>query len=296
MTTDSSSHEERTAAAKREADLHPVRISKIEQVNESVRLLRLSISSSKEVKFLPGQWLDVHLPGVRQAGGFTITSTPKDAQHTTDQDGYLELAIQKSPNNPPAAWLWRPEEEIRHADIYVRVGGNFVWPPPGIDPASIKTIAFVAGGVGINPLMSILSHLHQNPRDPELRISLIYSTHAPQSKDLSSILFLNRLRDFDLMGYKNTPFVKLYLTQCSDRDAMDMVLRYNRPEEEAIHSTYSGRIDRKALRSTVDHGDKGWPKQAVVYICGPPGMTDEFEQVYLDLGIKRERILTEKWW
>lgn len=30
--------------------------------------------------FLPGQWLDVHIPSIAQAGGFTITSTPADAQ------------------------------------------------------------------------------------------------------------------------------------------------------------------------------------------------------------------------
>ncbi|KAL8767973.1 MAG: hypothetical protein Q9209_005644 [Squamulea sp. 1 TL-2023] len=134
MNNASPTHEERTAASQRESDLHHVKLAKIDQVNEI---------------FLPGQWLDVHLPGVRQAGGFTITSTPRDAQYRTDNPGYLELAIQKSPNNPPAAWLWRSKEEILGSDVLVRVGGSFVWPPPGIDPASIKKIALIAGGVGI---------------------------------------------------------------------------------------------------------------------------------------------------
>ena len=48
--TASSTHEERTAAAQREAHLHQVQITKIEQANESVRLLRLVIPPSKQVK------------------------------------------------------------------------------------------------------------------------------------------------------------------------------------------------------------------------------------------------------
>ncbi|KAL8918303.1 MAG: hypothetical protein Q9172_005485 [Xanthocarpia lactea] len=277
----SSTHEERTAAAQREAHLHQVQIAKIEQANESVRLLRLVIPPPKQ--FLPGQWLDVHLPGVRQAGGFTITSTPKDAQPTTDTPGYLELAIQKSSNNPPAAWLWRPEEEISGSYVYVRVGGSFVWPPPSLDPASIKSISLVAGG---------------SPREPERTISLIYGTRAPQSRNLSDILFLDRMRDRTLMGNHISPFVKLYLTQCSEEEMVDMRNRYSRPIEEVIniHSTFARRIDRGALYSAVDSRDEEWRKQAVVYICGPPKMTDEFEKIYLDMGMEKERVLTEKWW
>ncbi|KAL8805134.1 MAG: hypothetical protein Q9182_002116 [Xanthomendoza sp. 2 TL-2023] len=158
MNMTSSTHQERTATAQREADLHQVKLVRIDQVNEWVRVLRLQIPPAKDVKFLPGQWLDVHLPHVRQAGGFTITSTPKDAQHTADRHGYLELAIQKSPNNPPAAWLWKSENDILGSDVHVRVGGNFVWPPPGLDPKRIETVTFIAGGVGIK-YTSPIDHL-----------------------------------------------------------------------------------------------------------------------------------------
>lgn len=61
----------------------------------------------------------------------------------------MELAVQKSPSNPPAAWLWRPREEILGKELSVRVGGSFVWPPSGIDIEEIRNVVFVAGGVGI---------------------------------------------------------------------------------------------------------------------------------------------------
>lgn len=127
--------------------------------------------------FLPGQFLDVHIPSVPRAGGFTVTSTPADAQvlpspkpPTTEatepslieeeEDGlppvdvhgrepYLELAVQDSPTNPPAAWLWKPVDEILGTQLSVRIGGSFTWPPPGYDLREIKNAVFIAGGLGI---------------------------------------------------------------------------------------------------------------------------------------------------
>lgn len=102
------------------------------------------------MQFLPGQWLDVHIPGIPKPGGFTITSTPGDAvAHQHQAHGYVELAIQKSPSNPAAAWLWRPEKEILGTQLSVRVGGSFVWPPPNVSLQDIEKVVFIAGGVGI---------------------------------------------------------------------------------------------------------------------------------------------------
>lgn len=100
------------------------------------------------MQFRPGQWLDVHIQGLNQAGGFTITSPPDHAKGIC-KNGYLELAIQKSPRNPSAAWLWQPSYAILNSELMVRVGGSFVWPPPHVDERDIKKVLFVAGGVGI---------------------------------------------------------------------------------------------------------------------------------------------------
>jgi len=84
----------------------------------------------------------VFVPGIAKAGGFTITSSPS-------ANKLVELAVQKSPNNPPAAWLWRPKKELLGEELIVRVGGSFVWPPPGIDIENIDHVLFIAGGIGI---------------------------------------------------------------------------------------------------------------------------------------------------
>lgn len=89
------------------------------------------------------------MPGISKPGGFTITSSPSKARakvapttsaapsppdKPAQEEPYLELAVQKSPDNPPAQYLWRPTGEILHSELRVRVGGSFVWPPPGVQP------------------------------------------------------------------------------------------------------------------------------------------------------------------
>lgn len=95
---------------------------------------------------MPGQWVDVFVPGLPKAGGFTITSTPN---HAKGARGYVELAVQNSPKNPPAAWLWQEKKKIIDQRLLIRVGGSFVWPPPHIHLPRLKRVIFVAGGVGI---------------------------------------------------------------------------------------------------------------------------------------------------
>lgn len=50
MNSSSVPHEQRTAAVKREVDLHHLILSNIDQVNENIRLIRLQVSPTKPVK------------------------------------------------------------------------------------------------------------------------------------------------------------------------------------------------------------------------------------------------------
>ncbi|KAL5359545.1 hypothetical protein BJX96DRAFT_148644 [Aspergillus floccosus] len=181
-------HVVRTAAEPRQNRLYNVRLSHIEQANPTVRLLHLtlppqvqSLESHEDPEsdqpepftFLPGQWLDVHIPSVSVAGGFSITSTPADAEALPslqptpelpavddeetglpplDPRGrapYVELAVQHAPSNPASAWLWRPKDEILGKELSIRVGGSLVWPPSGVNLEEIRNVVFIAGGMGI---------------------------------------------------------------------------------------------------------------------------------------------------
>ncbi|KAL2005643.1 hypothetical protein VTN00DRAFT_10136 [Thermoascus crustaceus] len=356
MREDSVPHELRTAAEPRQNRLYNVRLSQIVQVNPTIRLLRLALPPStteqtqesldeqqqQPFTFLPGQWLDVHIPSIPQAGGFTITSTPKDTEilptpgpsfqslpakedghppvNLQGREPYVELAVQKSPSNPPAAWLWRPKEEIIGKELSVRVGGSFVWPPSGIDIGDTRNVVFVAGGVGINPLISMLSHITETSTSlpSPTQIHFLYSTRLSSPSDpepdleptsaissnsteeaLNQILFLPRLREI-ARSTTHSPTQRLlisldlYLTNLHQHPDLAKALlsgKHSAPSDVTIHDR---RIQTEDLRAAVGDG-----RRTVCFVCGPPGMTDEVVGVLRGLVSQedgKDRVFCEKWW
>ncbi|KXH47023.1 hypothetical protein CSIM01_09352 [Colletotrichum simmondsii] len=286
--------------------------------------LRLRIgyghSSAGEVmdQFLPGQWLDTYVPGVPKAGGFTITSPPSKA--VLPRSAYLELAVQKSPANSAAAWLWdRPVDDDENEDpsqvekkpeIQVRVGGSFVWPPPGIaDLASLRRIVFIAGGVGVNPLMSIVSHLAEGVEGKSscpYDVQFMYSTKVPQSSsqpeegegegrllDSEKILFMERLAA--IFGREKVRGqMRLFLTSLGPGTASgESVLQCNEMDVPFKRRRMGLEDVAEALGLEAERGD------ALVYVCGVPSMTDELVESLTSksgLNLRPERVLCEKWW
>ncbi|KAJ5729814.1 Riboflavin synthase-like beta-barrel [Penicillium malachiteum] len=329
---DSIPHELRTAAEPRQNRLYPVRLAHVEQVNRSIRLLQFAIprqeleingDEQQPFSFLPGQWLDVHIPSIPNAGGFTITSTPADAQILPllqnpeaaiidesvtpspptfeGREPYVELAVQDSPGNPAAAWLWKPKDDIIGKGVNIRVGGSFVWPPNGLNAKNVKNVVLIAGGVGINPLISILSHLNQIQNAQPLNVHFLYSSRVPQNQDtkatdfiLDQILFLPRLRQIIRSQGPSSRLhlsLSLFLTNAS-KAGFSL-------ESPADLTIYPRRIRDEDLRLAIE-GQRGEldPQETVAYVCGPPAMTDELvEQMQEILGEGgSQRVFFEKWW
>ncbi|KAI1806365.1 hypothetical protein F4811DRAFT_550848 [Daldinia bambusicola] len=302
------SHLERTAAEPRDESLHTVTLAKIDQVNDQIRLFRLELSAP--LRFLPGQWLDVFVPGVSKAGGYTITSPPSLAQFHTEP-GYVELAVQKSVD-PPAAWLWQDPNEITYAELRVRVGGSFVWPPAGIDMRSLRRVVFVAGGVGVNPLMSMLSSIAETStkaeEDTPFQVHFLYSSKDDKSEGgrrPERLQFVQRLAGIFTSGRVKGD-LRLFLTGGSGSENEG-----EKGREGVLHCAGEGGEDEgsdvpfHARRMTIDDiatavGDAEERRAAVVYVCGVPTMTDEFVQKLIDsgtgLGMEPRRVLCEKWW
>lgn len=245
------------------------------------------------LQFLPGQWLDVYLPTLPKPGGFTITSTPSQALDKAKP--YLELAVQRSPNNPAAAWLWQPVDVIQQSTIHVRVGGSFVWPPQNVDLGSLGRVIFVAGGVGVNPLISMLSSLAESAASGEssLEIHVLYSQRDPaQPPDARRMLFVERIADIFSRRVLPGKF-RLFLTggerQEGERDGN---AGFDLPDGVDVPVMYR-RISIDDITRILD-GEK---ESAVVYICGVPAMTDEFvDKLVNDAGMDPRRVLCEKWW
>lgn len=203
----------------------------------------------------------------------------------------LELAIQYSPKNPPAAWLWKPEQEIKGSTLHVRVGGSFVWPPPGISPADRKRVVLIAGGVGINPLISIMSEVAANYEDLK-SVKLLYGTKTARS-DCSDVLFYSRIANMvaDSKTKKDTTEVQIYATP-TDPNASSPTLFSKTSKPEIIPRRMVEEDIERALGE--DLAERG---STIIYVCGPQAMTDEFVETVTGIeGVKPEHVLCEKWW
>ncbi|KAI1319194.1 hypothetical protein F5Y16DRAFT_414320 [Xylariaceae sp. FL0255] len=356
--TSKSSHLERTAKEPRNQSLHTVLVGDINQINDTVRILRLDIPwESTPIRFLPGQWLDVYVPGVEKAGGFTITSLPQQAllPHPAEKDAagpkeqeqeqaeknvkekgpFLELAIQKSPGNPPAAWLWAPNAtSIVGQELRVRIGGSFVWPPPGINVRTgLRRVVFVAGGVGVNALVPMLcAHAHAastksltaTAGGTNLEVHFLYSLKDPGSRKASQMLFVDRIArvfqhdsvkgDFQLFltgggsgdGHKNE-HGEGQEGESANTDTSSEIERAGAVVGDNVVTTTTGDIPFQARRCTIKDvaeaiGPPTERRFAVVYVCGIPTMTDDFVAKLTarteagGLGMEPHRVLCEKWW
>lgn len=146
----------------------------------------------------------------------------------------------------------------------------------------------VAGGVGINPLISIFAHLMGLERRPK-RVRFVYGTKVEEgSIKAERILFLNRLMELIEKQGDDSVQLDLFLTATSQEqidEAADL------PE-----NVKAGRIEKDDLEAAIGE-DRNVRQATVAYICGPPAMTDQFVDFLGSRdGMDKRKVLCEKWW
>jgi len=155
-----------------------------------------------------------------------------------------------------------------------------------------------------SPLISILSHLNNNESNTSLpnptNIQVLYSTRLPKptpastETTLDQILFLSRLRQItqsQCQSHRLRIGLDLFITDLPDNSS----LRTAPPVDISVHPRRISREDLDVAIRGADASVKA--EETVCYLCGPPGMTDDFVGVLRELlGDGQERILFEKWW
>ena len=110
----------------------------------------------------------------------------------------IDLAV-KASDHPPAAWIHREAKVGSH--VTVRVGGDFYFDDDKID--CVSNFLFVAGGIGITPLHSIMRHaidLKNGGCGNAGKLRLLYS-----AKTLDEMIFeksLRELKERELLRYR----------------------------------------------------------------------------------------------
>lgn len=136
------------------------------------------------------------------------------------------------------------------------IAGTFTLPEH-----SEKPLAFIAGGIGITPFMSILKFVSEE-RIP-YKITLIYS-----NRDQYSTAYFEDVKNLTAQ----IPGSKLILTMTDDPN-------WNQENRK---------VDREFIKSY-------FPKANAQYymVVGPPGMVSAIEQALLDAGVNQDNIKKE---
>ena len=229
------------------------RLVRIRQETPTVKSFLFDLQGA-EMDFKPGQWVDLYVdigPSV-EVGGYSITSTPL-------QRGTFELAIKKLPWGAPAIYL---HEQAKEGEMFTVQGGsgNFV-----LDPEWPGSIVFIAGGIGITPIISMLRYLDQTHDGRETL--LLYSASSPAE--------LAFRREIEEMTNRN-PRSRAIFTVTRPHDGQ--------------WDGRTGRIDRDLLREKLPQGE------SLYYLCGPPPLQDDLSSVLKDMGVPPPHIRTERWW
>ncbi|XP_019364208.1 PREDICTED: oxidoreductase NAD-binding domain-containing protein 1 [Gavialis gangeticus] len=263
-------HLERTANNFRQEVISPAKVCGFTNESETVKRLRLAVIN-KDFTFKAGQWVDFFIPGLDIVGGFSICSSPG----LLEQEGVLELAV-KHTVHPPAHWIHT--QCTLDSEVALRVGGDFCFDPqPGDSPVNL---VLIAGGVGINPLFSILLHVADLYTNQETKgngykmgtVKLLYS-----AKNTNELLFKE-----NILGLMNTFPGKIACNFHVTQQSLQVC-------EEVQPYIIEGRISAKDL-------EKHASKDTLWYICGPPPMIESISKLLKNLGVPADCILFEKWW
>ncbi|GAB1298698.1 Oxidoreductase NAD-binding domain-containing protein 1 [Apodemus speciosus] len=255
------------------------KVCEITHESPSVKSLRLLVAD-KDFSFKAGQWVDFFIPGVSVVGGFSICSSPQQLE----RERIIELAV-KYTDHPPAVWVH--SKCTLDSEVALRVGGEFFFDPQPTDAP--RNLVLIAGGVGINPLLSILRHSADLHRD-----------HADKgsSYEIGTIKLFYSAKNTNELLFKLDPICLIF-----QKDILNLVHEFPEKITCSFHVTKQiaqisaelkpyvtdGRITEKEIRDHIS-------AETLFFVCGPPPMTDFFSKHLESHHVPKEHICFEKWW
>ncbi|XP_028418091.1 oxidoreductase NAD-binding domain-containing protein 1-like [Dendronephthya gigantea] len=263
-----STHMEKTISKQREPVTAVGRIVQIAQLSKTVKEISIHVPNV-EFKFKAGQWVDFMIPGVETVGGFSMTSSPAKLE----KHRIIDLAVKRS-DHPPAHWV---HSQCRVGDeVSLTVGGDFFYDPM---TENSKQLLFIAGGVGINPLYSIIQQIYQSLKssnlDEDVKFELLYS-----ASDLHELIFKDEL---DAIAEATGNFkCQMFVTR--DKPATNIVWGRKVKLE---------RISAQVLEETLRNFNTS---AMTVFVCGPPSMIQFITSALKNAGVSNSNIKQEQWW
>jgi ferredoxin-NADP reductase len=209
--------------------------------------------------YLAGQHVDIRLvaeDGYEARRSYSIASAPGGCE--------LELLIERLPDGEVSPFI---ADELQPGDtLEIRgpIGGHFTW-----TPSNRRPIAFIAGGSGIAPLMSMVRQRSAAP-DPAAPALLLYS-----ARNWSHMAFAAELES---LATTDTSFSFLATTT---REAA------RRPGD------FDRRIDMEMLAMVL--ASRGDRRELACFICGATGFVETAATALVQLGVSAQAVRTERY-
>jgi len=262
-------HVDLTANQTRDVNTITASIQDIQQLSPTIKGFTFKKSpGSGHPTFKAGQWVDFFIPGVDKVGGFSMSSAPDKLVN----ENSLDLAIKFS-TWPPAFWL-HTKAEIG-SQVMMRIGGDYHYPNVVTEKANCDhNLLMIAGGVGINPLASILRHVVSQDKDLKNRAAKVRMLYSASSE--SELIFQD---DFDRISRETANNVNVqYFVTKNPRVSDDVI---------------EGRLTTSHLKQAIEElADR----PTFCYICGPTPMIQSLVAQLILLGVKKSHIFYELWW
>ena len=204
-----------------------------------------ALDGGKNFEHMPGQCAMLSIPGVGEAL-FSVTSSPTESR-------FLEFSIKKC--GCLTEWLHQMD-----VGQQVTIRGPYGKPFPVEGDLKGQDLLFVAGGIGLAPLRSVINYARDH-REAYGKIRIVYGA---RSKD-------------DLVDYP-----EIVDTWCREA-GIEVFLTIDRP-----HEGWDGHVGFVPNYVT----ELGFDPQGRVLVCGPPIMIKFVLQALEGLGFTREQVYT----
>ena len=163
-------------------------------------------------------------------------------------------------NGEVSTFLHQVAAEGDRFEVRGPIGGYFVW-----EASSGGPILLIGGGSGVVPLMSMLRH--RAAADADVPARLLYS-----SRTYDDIIYRDELDRF-----------------AAKRDGFELFHTLTRAQPTGWKG-YARRIDEQMLGDV----SRAYGAQAMVFICGPTALVENAANALTNLGLRPDRIRTER--
>lgn len=221
-------------------------ITNIRRDTPDVKTFRVvGLDGKKLFEHLPGQCAMISIPGVGEAM-FSITSSPTNTE-------FMEFSIKKC--GCVTSFL-HAMEEGQQITVRGPYGNGF----PVKSEFKGKNMLFIAGGIGLAPLRSVINYIRDNRADYGT-VDIVYG-----SRSMDDLVDFREIQE----EWKNEPDFNVYLTIDRPQDGWD---------------GHVGFVPAYVKEVNI-------PTDRTAVLCGPPIMIKFTLQALLELGFNKEQVYT----